>query len=53
MSDMRIYARQTDNSLPAVTTEEIETMQEGGYEDTESTASTESIAENNTEEVMP
>lgn len=53
MSDMRIYARQTDNSLPAVTTEEIETMQEGGYADTESTDSTESISENNTEEVMP
>ena len=32
----RIYTRQTDDSLPAVTTEEIEAMQEGGYADTES-----------------
>ena len=31
----RIYTRQTDNSLPAVTTKEIESMQEGGYADTE------------------
>lgn len=52
-SDTRIYARQTDNSLPTVTTEEIETMQEGGYADTESTDSTESISENNTGEVTP
>ncbi len=52
-SDTRIYARQTDNSLPTVTTEEIETMQEGGYADTESTDSTESISENNTGEVAP
>lgn len=50
-SDTRIYARQTDNSLPTVTTEEIETMQEGGYADMESTDSTESISENNTGEV--
>lgn len=34
----RIYARQTDDSLPAVTTEEIEFMQEGGYADTKSNA---------------
>ena len=33
---MRIYTRQTDDSLPSVTTEEIEAMQEGGYADTES-----------------
>lgn len=52
-SDTRIYAQQTDNSLPTVTTEEIETMQEGGYADTESTDSTESISENNTGEVTP
>ena len=52
-SDTRIYAQQTDNSLPTVTTEEIETMQEGGYADTESTDSTESISENNTGEVAP
>lgn len=52
-SDTRIYARQTDNSLPTVTTEEIETMQESGYADTESTDSTESISENNTGEVAP
>ena len=32
----RIYTRQTDDSLPSVTTEEIEAMQEGGYADTES-----------------
>ena len=32
---MRIYTRQTDDSLPSVTTEEIEAMQEGGYADTE------------------
>ena len=32
----RIYTRQTDDTLPAVTTEEIEAMQEGGYADTES-----------------
>ena len=31
----RIYTRQTDDPLPAVTTEEIEAMQEGGYADTE------------------
>ena len=31
-----IYTRQTDDSLPSVTTEEIEAMQEGGYADTES-----------------
>lgn len=66
-SDMRIYARQTDNSLPAVTTEEIESMQEGGYADTKSTDgnttsdSTEGVAEtgiinhtgNSAEEVTP
>lgn len=67
MSDTRIYARQTDNSLPAVTTEEIEAMQEGGYADTESTGgnttsdSTKGVAEtgiinhtgNSAEEVTP
>lgn len=67
MSDIRIYARQTDNSLPAVTTEEIETMQEGGYADTKSTGgnttsdSTEGVVEtgiinhigNSAEEVTP
>ena len=31
----RIYTRQTDDSLPSVTTEDIEAMQEGGYADTE------------------
>lgn len=35
----RIYTRQTDDTLPAVTTEEIEAMQEGGYADTENTDS--------------
>lgn len=63
----RIYTRQTDNSLPAVTTEDIESMQEGGYADTESTDgnttsdSTEDVAEtgiinhtgNSAEEVTP
>ncbi len=63
----RIYTRQTDNSLPAVTTEDIESMQEGGYADTESTDgnttsdSTEGVAEtgiinhtgNSAEEVTP
>lgn len=34
----RVYTRQTDDSLPAVTTEEIESMQEGGYADTKSDA---------------
>ena len=33
----RIYTRQTDDTLSAVTTEEIEAMQEGGYADTENT----------------
>ena len=64
----RIYTRQTDNSLPAVTTEEIESMQEGGYADTENTDSntasdsavsgnqndgTINHSGNNTEEVTP
>lgn len=64
----RIYTRQTDNTLPAVTTEEIEAMQEGGYADTENTDSnttsdstvsgnqndgTINHSENNTEEVTP
>ncbi len=31
----RIYTRQTDDSLSSVSTEEIESMQEGGYADTE------------------
>ena len=31
----RIYTRQTDDSLPSVTTEDIEAMQEGGYAETE------------------
>ena len=35
----RIYTRQTDDSLPSVTTEDIEAMQEGGYADTENTDS--------------
>ena len=35
--DSRVYTRQTDDTLPAVTTEEIEAMQEGGYADTENT----------------
>lgn len=35
-ADTRIYTRRTDDTLPAVTTEEIEAMQEGGYADTES-----------------
>ena len=35
----RIYTRQIDDTLPAVTTEEIEAMQEGGYADTENTDS--------------
>ena len=64
----RIYTRQTDDTLPAVTTEEIEAMQEGGYADTEnndgniasdSTVSgnqndgTINHSGNNTEEVTP
>ena len=64
----RIYTRQTDNSLPAVTTEEIEAMQEGGYADTENndgntvsdstvsgvqTDGTINHSGNNTEEVTP
>lgn len=64
----RIYIRQTDNTLPAVTTEEIEAMQEGGYADTENTDSnttsdstvsgnqndgTINHSGNNTEEVTP
>ena len=64
----RIYTRQTDNSLPAVTTKEIEAMQEGGYADTENndgnTVSDSTVSGvqnddtinhlgNNTEEVTP
>lgn len=60
----RIYTRQTDDSLPSVTTEEIEAMQEGGYADTESNTISDSIVSgnqngannntaNNTEEVTP
>lgn len=63
----RIYTRQTDDSLPSVTTEEIETMQEGGYADTENTDGTtvsdstvggnqngaNNNTANNTEEVTP
>ena len=64
----RIYTRQTDDTLPAVTTEEIEAMQEGGYADTENTDSntasdsavsgnqndgTINNSGNNTEEVTP
>ena len=64
----RIYTRQTDDTLPAVTTEEIEAMQEGGYADTENTDSntasdstvsgnqndgTINHSGNNTEEVTP
>ena len=67
-SDTRIYAQQTDNSLPAVTTKEIEAMQEGGYADTENndgnTVSDSTVSGvqnddtinhlgNNTEEVTP
>ena len=66
LADARIYTRRTDDTLPAVTTEEIEAMQEGGYEDTESndgdiapdstgnTGNTASNpATNHTEEVTP
>ncbi len=57
----RIYTRQTDDTLPAVTTEEIEAMQEGGYADTENdvvvpsegSSSTEGTTTNHTEEVTP
>ena len=64
----RIYTRQIDDTLPAVTTEEIEAMQEGGYADTENmdsnTASDSTVSGNqndgtinhsgnNTEEVTP
>ena len=64
----RIYTRQTDDSLPSVSTEEIESMQEGGYADTENndgnTASDTTVSgvqndgiinhsRNNTEEVTP
>lgn len=34
----RVYTRQTDDFLPAVTTEEIESMREGVYADTKSNA---------------
>lgn len=33
-SDTRTYIRQNDDTLPTITTEEIESMQEGGYADT-------------------
>ena len=57
----RIYTRQIDDTLPAVTTEEIEAMQEGGYADTENdvvvpsegSSSTEGTTTNHTEEVTP
>ncbi len=58
----RIYTRQTDDTLPAVTTEEIEAMQEGGYADTgntdgntvsDSIVSGNQNGANNTEEVTP
>lgn len=58
----RIYTRQTDDSLPSVTTEEIEAMQEGGYADTgntdgntvsDSIVSGNQNGANNTEEVTP
>ena len=57
----RIYTRQTDDTLSAVTTEEIEAMQEGGYADTENdvvvpsegSSSTEGTTTNHTEEVTP
>lgn len=54
-ADTRIYTRSTDDTLPAVTTEEIETMQEGGYADTKSNDSVTALdtAENQTEEVTP
>ena len=64
----KTHTRQTDNSLPAVTTKEIEAMQEGGYADTENndgnTVSDSTVSGvqnddtinhlgNNTEEVTP
>ena len=33
-ADAQTYELQTDNTLPSVTTEEIESMQEGGYDNT-------------------
>lgn len=32
--DTQIYEKETDNSLPSITTEEIEALQEGGFPDT-------------------
>ena len=48
------YERETDQKLPAVTTEEIESMQEGGFADTPNDIeATEPEKKTNTKEVQP
>lgn len=48
------YKRETDQKLPAVTTEEIESMQEGGFADTPNDIeATEPEKKTNTKEVQP
>ena len=48
------YERETDDKLPAVTTEEIESMQEGGFADTPNDIeATEPEKKTNTKEVQP
>lgn len=48
------YERKTDQKLPAVTTEEIESMQEGGFADTPNDIeATEPEKKTNTKEVQP
>lgn len=54
-ADTQTYELQTDNTLPSVTTEEIETMQEGGYDNTSKPADKPESEENTAEdkEVTP
>ncbi|MCI7603052.1 MAG: DUF5038 domain-containing protein [Blautia massiliensis] len=48
------YERETDDKLPAVTTEEIESLQEGGFADTPNDIeATEPEKKTNTKEVQP
>lgn len=48
------YERETDDKLPAVTTEEIESMQEGGFADTPNDIeATESEKKTNAKEAQP
>ena len=35
--DPTLYPKETDDNLPSVTTDEIENLQEGGYDDTKAT----------------